>query len=227
MAARLPVLNVLVRYLLLKPRQRSVCIDGQDVPLSSQEDLDAAVKALVQQVDSLPRARRWERVLEIAASLGIEDVARDVATGMMLVSEDDVARLHAAGVDVQLHTHRHPDWKVVEKPDLLEEELALNREALVRCGCTQLRHFAYPSGYHHERQVPVLQTMGVVSAVTTVAGWNYPGASPYFLKRCLDHTDIPLIRFQAEVAGVSEVFRGITRRLRRGAGVRPAANGAY
>jgi hypothetical protein len=110
-----------------------------------------------------------------------------------------------------LHTHRHLGKKTSEQPELLEEEIGRNRQVLARATDRPLGHLAYPSGYFDRRQVGHLQRLGVTTAVTCIPGWNRPGHSPYELNRVLDGEDVSEIRFESELAGLSQLIRGLTR----------------
>ena len=62
--------------------------------------------------------------------------------------------------------------------------------------------------------------------MTAKAGWNRAGQSPYVLNRFLDRDDLSEVRFEAELAGLSEWWRKLKARVRRRPGPFQAPHGA-
>lgn len=215
----LPVFNVLFRYLLFQARDRSLPLAGlvegraDSIDLRRSEGRAAALAVLNEYSERLPRAGRLDFTRRCAAALGIDLDRIDGKGVARLMTPAQVRELTAAGVDIQLHTHRHFGRKTVDEPELLAPEIDRNRELLGPLAGRELRHFAYPSGYCHPRQIPWLERLGVHSAVTTNLGWNFSGASPYALKRFVDGDSTPEIRFEAELAGVTDLLRRLRQTI--------------
>lgn len=78
------------------------------------------------------------------------------ATGQTISIEDfdmlswhEIELLQASGIQIDAHTHRHPDMRTLNKEQILEE-FHLSHEILAsRIGITP-DYFAYPFGYHNQ-----------------------------------------------------------------------------
>ena len=156
------------------------------------------------------RLSESERVLlarQVGHALGVDfDAIRE--TGMFgIVDETEMRDMARAGVDIQLHTHRHvlPDDAAG-----LNREIADNRTVLEPLAGPQ-RHFCYPSGIWAAGQLPMLRAAGVVSATTCDIGMNPPDQDPLILRRFLDGQQVTQIRFEAEMSGFCDLLRDLKR----------------
>jgi peptidoglycan/xylan/chitin deacetylase (PgdA/CDA1 family) len=145
------------------------------------------------------------------------DHVRDSGT-CTYMSSAQLRAAHAEGLDVQLHTHTHSMRRF--EPEAVQEEIERNREALaLLLGETPgtFHHLAYPSGRCAPALKRVLASAGVRSATTVRRALARPGDDPHFLPRLLDSECDSEIEFEAELAGVLDMFR----RMKRGiAGLR-------
>ncbi len=128
-----------------------------------------------------------------------------------IVDEDEMRAMVAAGVDIQLHTHRH-----VLPTDAagLNREISENRRVLEPIAGSQ-KHFCYPSGIWSERQLPLLRAAGVSSATTCDIGMNPKGQEPLALRRFLDGQQVTQVRFEAEMSGFCDLLRDLKRVAKR------------
>jgi hypothetical protein len=121
-----------------------------------------------------------------------------------LIAPNDLVRLNAQGVDVQLHTHRH---QLPHNETGCSREITVNRAVLEPILGTPLKHFCYPSGEWGPECWPWLEALGILSAVTCDPGLNYPETPKLALKRFLDSDVISQIEFESEMSGFSELLR--------------------
>jgi peptidoglycan/xylan/chitin deacetylase (PgdA/CDA1 family) len=128
------------------------------------------------------------------------------------MDEQQLRGLAAAGVDIQLHSHRH-QWPLYDK-EMVESEVADNRRCLQRVVSYPLEHFCYPSGVYGLHQAEWLAELGVKSATTIDPGLNYSHTSRFALRRLVDGGPVSDIEFAAEMTGFMELVRSLRRRLR-------------
>ena len=146
-----------------------------------------------------------------AARLGVDYDAVAARRVMHLMTPAETAEVAAAGIDVQLHTHRH---RVPFDRDAFLREIEENREALRDAlgDGAALRHFCYPNGEHARRFHPWLREAGIATATTCDPGLAGPGTHPLRLPRLVDTMYHPPEVFRASVAGLAEFLPRRTRR---------------
>lgn len=206
--ARYPVLNVLLGYLCSQHESTSVL--AQIVP----DELGPAqrVAALIAGIDALPTLEaRWAEVGRIAGLLSKQIDVDAVAVAFRLMDEGQLRDAMGRGIDLQLHTHTHRMHG--QDPDLVGEEIELNRANLARIvdrPAHSFVHFCYPSGEHDPRVFDSLTKAGILSATTTEFGLNRQGENTLALHRILDGESTSDIEFEAQLSG----FWGLMQSLR-------------
>jgi hypothetical protein len=151
-------------------------------------------------LDADGRAALAERV---AATLGCASGDREPRM-FTLVRPAELLEMSKAGVDIQLHTHRHC---LPEEPAAMAREIADNASSLSAYARTPLVHFCFPSGRYTLEQLPRLTALGIETATTTETGFNYPRTPRLQLRRILDAESLSQLDFEAELSGFFEVFR--------------------
>lgn len=134
----------------------------------------------------------------LAASLGIDYEALCASRILNLMTPEEVRQTAAAGIDIQLHTHRH---RVSADRDVFLRQIEDNREVITGITGVRATHFCYPSGYHLPEFGDWLREIGVASAVTTRHGLADPSTPPYFLPRLIDSGRLTETEFTAWVSG--------------------------
>lgn len=178
---RRPVLNVLRRYL-----------NWKNAPLSAQAGEGAP---------------EYEDLLRAASAAGVD--LNCVDGGLFELSPpDDLSKLCAEGLDLQLHTHRHC---LPVEDELLADEINANRKVIEELSCRPANHLCFPSGEYRRSQFPLLTTLGVLSATTTHLELVNHRSDPLELPRLLDGENLHPIELDAELSG----FSSLVRRMRR------------
>jgi peptidoglycan/xylan/chitin deacetylase (PgdA/CDA1 family) len=153
----------------------------------------------------LEHTERFAFLRELADALNVDFKRIDEQRLFQMLSDAEVGELAEAGVDIQLHTHHH-EWPIDDRVQA-NEEILLNRSYLARLVSTPLIHFCYPSGVYHERQIPWLKELGIVTATTLLPGLNFRRTPPHELRRILDGEPVSQIEFEAEMSGFMELLR--------------------
>ena len=132
------------------------------------------------------------------------------------LTPDEVGKLAAGGIDVQLHTHRHRT-----PPDRQHflTEIEDNRNSIQEMTGRNPIHFCYPSGVYDLKFLPWLREAGVFSATTCESGFASRSSNELLLPRFLDNATLSPIEFESWLAGVSAALP------QRRVGVRAYAGG--
>jgi len=118
---------------------------------------------------------------------------------MHLMNPEEVREVAAAGVDIQLHTHRHRSPPDGER---YHAEIATNRERIVALTGETPRHFCYPSGVWMPRFSTWLGEEDILSATTCEPGLANARVDRFRLPRLLDHSEMTPIEFDAWLCGL-------------------------
>lgn len=207
---KIPVLNMLVQYIFWKSSHDR--IDFAKLGLAGIYDLggEACDYFMNHLEQNFPVQDRLGLCRDLAVCLEV-DLEAILERGIMLLASEDMIRENAGldGIDIELHTHRHVF--PVTSFEACQTEIEENRKLLESWTGQNTGHFCYPSGYYEDHQINWLKKMAVRSATTVKSGLNYPGSDLYQLDRFLDGQDVSDIEFEAELAGVTDLFRRIRR----------------
>lgn len=212
-----PVFRLAVQYMFWKsPKQEvdlsslgAAGLEGKVVRLD--RDAHEAMWALIRHGETrCDEAQRVGMCEALAARLGVDYEAIKRSRILSLLTPEELGRLAASGIDVQLHTHRH---RFPDDPAEARREIDDNRAALAPHVPGPLEHFCYPSGEWSERQWPWLAAAGMRSAVTCDPGLNDAGTPAFALRRFLDSQEVSQIVFEAEISGLLELLRQVRRGL--------------
>ena len=150
---------------------------------------------------SLTQKNQMAERLAGALSIDYAEILRKRLIQRMNASE--LSEIAAAGIDVQLHTHRHD---VPEERTLFQNEIEENRNRIAAMTGRSANHFCYPSGVWKSMFLPWLGESGVVSATTCVPGLASVGMNPLLLPRVLDGSYLTPIEFEGWACGVSSLL---------------------
>lgn len=121
-----------------------------------------------------------------------------------LMNPEEVATMARAGVDFQLHTHRH---RTPLDRHRFIGEVEQNRDLIAEMtGSGNLVHFCYPSGAVRDDFVSWLKEAGVQSATTCVHNLATRGGDPFRLPRLLDQYGLGEEEFEAWLTGLAALI---------------------
>lgn len=206
-----PVFRLMCSYLLWRARGQTAEIKGftgRVIPLRTEDA--AARAATLSLIDedvetAAPGARAKQRfVEELAGVLRMNLAALSDQRILHLLTPDEARLLAAAGVDIQLHTHRH---RTPREEALFRREILDNRASIQSATGKTATHFCYPSGVHREEFLPWLRGLGVASATTCEPGLCTARTEPLLLPRYLDQQAFTELEFEAWVTGAAAAGR--------------------
>ena len=121
-----------------------------------------------------------------------------------LVTPGEARAMSEAGVDLQLHTHRH---RVYLEEDYFHSELDDNM-ARVRAIAPNAnpRHFCYTGGFYAPEFPAILRNYGLKSATTCELGLATAESNPFLLPRLLDHANLSDTEFRSWLMGFADLF---------------------
>jgi peptidoglycan/xylan/chitin deacetylase (PgdA/CDA1 family) len=206
----MPVFTVTLSYLFWRTKARRVDLSrglGTFVLDSEAEKAEALAQELGA---SLPPADRFNFLKETAEALEVSFDEIEQQQLFRVLDEQQLRHLAVAGVDIQLHSHRH-EWPLDDR-EKVEREIVENRKFLERLVSHPLEHFCYPSGVYGPHQGEWLAALGVKSATTIEPGLNYADTPRFALRRLMDGHPVSDIEFEAEVTGFMEIVRAVRQR---------------
>src|SRR5258707_1358768 len=194
-----PVFDLMCSYLLWKG-QRNVLdlkkFTGQD-RTTHLRDLDAREAALAQ-IRAFARAQKLSAdekdsfAASLAAHLDVDYAALLEQRTMHNLTPDEVGKLAAGGIDVQLHTHRH---RTPLDRELFLREIEDNRKSIQEMTGKNPTHFCYPSGVYDLEFLPWLREAGIIFGTTCASGFASGSLNKLLLPRFLDNPTLSPIWF--------------------------------
>jgi peptidoglycan/xylan/chitin deacetylase (PgdA/CDA1 family) len=206
----LPVFNLVCSYMLWK-RRGMVVPDGQKIGLPGPLDLHdepsrhRVVRGLIEAAErvQLTGEQKDDLAARLAELLGVDYAALKARRILQLMNHSELEQVARAGIDLQLHTHRH---RTPMEEALFRREIQDNRDALQGLGKAVPVHFCYPSGVHRPEMLPWLRDEGIESATTCDAGLATRASDPLLLPRFVDNQNRQPIDFESWTTGVGELL---------------------
>lgn len=204
-----PIFNLILSYLFWRGTGRR--LDGAAYgvsgvfDLSRAEDHDRALDAFLAAArrQALTPAQKDELAARVAGELGADYAELSRLRMLQLMSASQISEIAAAGIDVELHTHRH---RTPMDESLFTREIRENRQWLARRTGTQPAHFCYPSGQYRSEFLPWLRAQQVVTATTCDYGMATRTCEPLLLPRLLDSMLVTDVDFEGWLSGVSSLM---------------------
>ncbi len=149
--------------------------------VSTPEAKARTIGDLLPRVKYLPLGEREDTVAELARMVTDEPLPDD-----LMMTTEQLKSLHAAGMEIGAHTHRHPILAKLGDADV-RGEITESAEFLEGILGVRPRLFAYPNGKpgldYLPRQAEIARDLGFQCAVSTQWGAASAGADPFQLPR--------------------------------------------
>ncbi len=216
---RRPVFRLVCQYVWWATARRSLQLDELGVGglagralIGGDRDGDPTLWRIIDYGErELDEAGRAALARRLGGLLGVDVEALEESRALGLMTPEEIRAAARAGLDVQLHTHRH---RFPDEPELARREVRENRAALQPLVGRRLRHLCYPSGEYSRRHFGWLAQEGIESATTCEVGFATRESHPLALPRIFDGSHRTQLEFEAEVSGFLEVLRLVRARLR-------------
>lgn len=204
-----PVFGMFCSYLLWKSPRDAVgseellagSADSATWHLRSAAGRRNALAAVVRHAERehLSATEKDQLARHVAEVLQVDYDALSAKRILRLMTPQEVATLSAAGIDFQLHTHRH---RTPVDRDAFAREIEDNRRSLIEMTGDTPQHFCYPSGVYEPDFFPWLRELGVRSATTCETGIARADTDPLLLPRLIDTSNLALVEFESWTSGV-------------------------
>jgi peptidoglycan/xylan/chitin deacetylase (PgdA/CDA1 family) len=210
-----PVFDTACSYLLWKGRGKKLKdshLTGSECEFELQSPV--AINRANQVLQSRVRDRKFtgpEKDLflsQLAEQLNIDFGAFLHSRILHLMNTSELAEISTAGIDVQLHTHRH---KIPSNKEQFLNEIQINRDLIESATRKPAVHFCYPNGVYRPELESWLKEAGVLSATTCDPGIVSSATSSMFLPRYTDSSRVSQSRFEAWLSGIG-LLESIYRR---------------
>ncbi|HWR52056.1 MAG TPA: polysaccharide deacetylase family protein [Bryobacteraceae bacterium] len=201
-----PIFDVACSYLLWKASTRRSEIPGEPLGLTQNLDLRTERSRSCAKDLLIAVSREWrldgedkDHLLERLADAGEADYGSlRRKRKLHLLAPEEVGRLAAAGIDFQLHTHRH---RAPLDRALFLKEIQDNRERIRTLAGTDPDFFSYPDGSIRPEFLPWLPEAGVRFAVTCRPGAVTVDSHHLLLPRFADSGNLSPVEFESIVTG--------------------------
>jgi peptidoglycan/xylan/chitin deacetylase (PgdA/CDA1 family) len=202
-----PVFNLVCPYMMWKARELGT-VDLTDfgiprpVVLADANARKEASTQLMRWVEDqkLTGATKNQASADLARRLHIDYDELTRKRILQVMNRQEVKQLAAAGIDFQLHTHRH---RVPLNEELFRAEIRENRAWISETTGTIGTHFCYPSGVYRSQFLPWLSAEQVVSATTCDTNLATSRGNPLLLPRLVDTSGRSELEFEGWANGVS------------------------
>lgn len=216
-----PVFDSMASYLLWKSPRRGQPflwpgVLPQAVDLTDSDSRLTTVRNLLSHtLDRRLSGQQKDNLLaELAAHLEVDYEDLCHRRILHLINRDEGRELAAAGVDLQLHTHRH---RVYRKRERMFAELDDNRERIDALSPRRpIRHFCYTGGFYLPEHREHLRDYGIVSATTCQPGYCTAATDPFLLPRLVDSGSISELSFRAWLTGSAGLIPVRSQRMEEG-----------
>jgi peptidoglycan/xylan/chitin deacetylase (PgdA/CDA1 family) len=197
-----PVFNLICSYMMWKARDRGT-VDLAEFGISRSVAL-ASAEATTQLVQwakhqNLTGQQKDQAAAALASRLQIDYQALCGKRILQLMNRQEVKQLADAGVDFQLHTHRH---RTPLNEELFRREIRENRDWISSAAGSVGKHFCYPSGVYRREFLPWLAAEQIVSATTCETGLATRQDNPLLLPRLVDTIGRSDLEFESWANGV-------------------------
>jgi len=140
-----------------------------------------AIGKILPHVKYLPLDERDQVVADISRRAGVDSLPND-----LMMTTQQLRALHAAGMEIGGHTHRHPILAKLDT-DQARDEIAAGKVWLEDALGTPIRVFAYPNGKpgadYLPEQADIVRELGFEGAVSTERGVSSGQGDMFQLRR--------------------------------------------
>jgi len=213
-----PIFDTTCSYMLWKGVRRTLCdreVTGSAAPLdlTTPHAVEKARQFLLLRAKERKfSAEQKDGLLQrIAYAVGVDYEAILASRTLHLMNAAEMREVAQAGMDIQLHTHRH---RLPFDKRLFFREIEDNRQLIEPATGRPAQEFCYPNGEHRSELVSWLREAGINSATTCEPGRASRNSEPLLLPRLTDANAVSQAKFESWLAGVGLIAPACRRALR-------------
>lgn len=203
-----PIFRFALAFMMWKLRSQVVeNVSFEWLPKQLDFGTEASRGDLVRRVDEYAKQlgfsgkQKDDLAAQFAQAIGFDYAAFCRQRLFQLMTPSEVTEMARAGIDFQLHTHRH---RTPLDRETFVGEIRENRKFVEEITGMQDRiHFCYPSGALRPEFLSWLREAGVQSATTCVNGLATRGGDQLMLPRLLDQYGLTEDEFASWVSGLA------------------------
>ncbi|GAA0369757.1 hypothetical protein GCM10009092_37550 [Bowmanella denitrificans] len=215
-----PVFTLAVRYLFWKSKRDQVALSELDIPLVSDINPETPgdrqrhfIELICTHGQQLAcNQKRLELLSQLGRLLQVDFEDINHRRLLNLIDERELEACRQAGIDIQLHTHRH---RFPTEESGARYEIEKNKQCLSTILDYDMTHFCYPSGEWQHAHWASLQSLNIRTATTCKSGLVDIDTPRYAWNRILDSARVSQLEFEAEIMGFNELLRRGIGNLRR------------
>ena len=199
-----PVFNVMVSYLLWRSREQ--VLSWPEI-FAEPVQLDAAGKSRVEETirrlareQALSDEQKDDLLRKLAGKVGLDYGQLCAQRVLHLMTPLEAKAVADAGMDLQLHTHRHRTPRVRE-PFL--REIEENRSIVQELSSAPAADFCYPCGVFLPEHFSFLREAGIRSATTCEGGLASRTDDFLRLPRVVDVGGMTAVEFESWISGLA------------------------
>ena len=206
----LPVFSLICSYMLWK-RRGKVIESGAEIGLAGELDLTSEarrhrlVMRLVEtaQREQMTGLQQDDLASRLARFLSLDYAAIKSGRILQLMNAREVQEITRAGIDIQLHTHRH---RTPEEEEPFLREIRENRKCIQEMISKDPTHFCYPGGVYRSDFLSWLAKEAIASATTCDVGLATQRSNSFLLPRFMDNQRRTRIDFESWLTGVADIL---------------------
>ena len=205
-----PVFGVAADYLLWKGRSKKLncrdLVDRDEVfDLSLEPQRRRVFSLIIHHVrkNNLSADQKNELLEKLCTKVDIDFDEFCSSRILQLMTPEELESVANAGVDIELHTHRH---RTPLDEKLFVKEINDNRRVIENATLKCPTHFCYPDGCHDSRFWPWLERANLLSATTCQPGLAAARSNRFMLPRVIDTCSLSRLEFEGWLEGVSDFF---------------------
>jgi peptidoglycan/xylan/chitin deacetylase (PgdA/CDA1 family) len=181
-----------VIYVVQATSAQCLKIDGLGTySLESIGNRSAVASEIIANLRRLSETRKnylMERLMSAAAVELPEGLGR-----RLMLSWDDVVRMHQDGIDFGAHSVTHPILTNVDV-EMAKNEILQSKADIEAHIQSRVKFFAYPNGEVNDQIAGIVKESGFVGAVTADPTWTSPASDSYKLPRILASNDFNIFK---------------------------------
>ena len=197
-----PVFDPMLGYLLWRANGQTLALRSviPDAKFDTEADPFGAITNYVRET-GLNAAAKDQLLSDLARNSGIDYDALLERRILHLMNSREVEAINKAGIDVQMHTHRH---RLSSDPSKFAREITENRAQIELLTGKMPTHFCYPNGNFLPQYDEWLADLSVVSATTCECRLCHASDNARSLPRILDSQNMTATEFEAWVSGFAQ-----------------------